>query len=203
MRYIRPLETTATEVIRMGMDERADAATLVRSALAASARADSEAAVGLLERAIERDGSAAVPRYLLAAEYARIGLIDRAIDETRRALERDPDFQDARFQLGMLHLTSGRIAEAASAWAPLEAQDAPQPLRLFAQGLLHMAQGRYAEARSLLAAGIAGNDANEALNANMRGVIEAMARTAQADAEDRGPGHVLLSAYRSSSGGTP
>ena len=187
----------------MATEPGADAiAVLVQNALAASARSDSEAALALLRRAVERDDSAAVPHYLLGAEYARIGIVDKAIDETQRALERDARFADARFQLGLLHFTSGRLAQAESAWAPLASPPAPRCLRLFAQGLLAMAQDRGAEAKSLIASGIAANHTNEALNADMRGVIEAMDAAVEGPAGDAGTGHVLLSAYRSSPGGS-
>jgi tetratricopeptide (TPR) repeat protein len=186
----------------MAMDEGNEAvATLVRNALAASARSESEAAMTLLKRAIEHDDSAATPHYLLGAEYARIGIIDRAIDETRRAVDCDAGFADARFQLGMLHFTSGRLAEASSAWEALGSVETGHPLRFFAQGLLMTAQGRFAEAKALLSSGIAMNRANDALNADMRGVIEAIERAGTHAAADASA-HVLLSAYRNSSPGS-
>ena len=111
---------------------------LTRLALAASAQNDAETAIAYLKQATELDAGAAIPRYLLGAEYAQIGIIDRAIAEMTLAVECDPDLATARFQLGLLQLTSAQVAEAAATWAPLEALGEVHPLRLFAAGLLQM-----------------------------------------------------------------
>lgn len=171
--------------------------TLTREALAASARSDAETAIGLLKRAIEIEDRAPVPHYLLGAEYAQIGLYDRAIDEMTQAVRCDPQLAPARFQLGLLHLTGGDAASAEAVWAPLESLPESDPLRIFQRGLVAMAYDRFDDARALLEAGIAVNDSNEALNADMRKVLAAMAQAGEEQAGTlAGSEHVLLSTYR-------
>lgn len=174
---------------------------LTRLALAASAQNDAEAAIGYLKQATELDAGAAIPRYLLGAEYAQIGIIDRAIAEMTLAVECDPQLATARFQLGLLQLTSAQVAEAAATWGPLEALGEVHPLRLFAAGLLQMAQDRFAEAKFLIAEGIERNADNAALNVDMLKVIERIERVERGNShpprDDAPPGdHVLVSAYK-------
>src|SRR3954470_9641995 len=57
-----------------------DSIALTREALLASGRNDAETAIGLLKRAIEADSAAAVPRYLLGAEYAQLGMLPKAAE---------------------------------------------------------------------------------------------------------------------------
>jgi tetratricopeptide (TPR) repeat protein len=189
--------------MHMTVDQDSDGVTtLLAHALRASAAGDSEAAIALFRRVIALDDSAASPHYLLGAEFARIGLVDKAAGEMQRALRCDPAMSTARFQLGLLHLTCGRVAEAAKEWEPLLAASRAQPLQLFARGLLLMAQDRFAESRSLLAAGIEADPENDALNGDMRRVIEAIDQVQRQGREEFSASHVLLSTYRSSSGET-
>jgi len=165
---------------------------LTRQALAASARNDSETAIGLLKRAIELDPGAGAAHHLLGAEYAQIGMIDKAIDQMRQAVACDADLAIARFQLGLLLLTTGDVNGAQEAWAALDRLGEAHPLRIFREGLLAMAQDRFADARRLIEDGIRGNGANDALNRDMRKVLEALA-----PARDEAPvaAHVLISTY--------
>jgi tetratricopeptide (TPR) repeat protein len=173
-----------------------DVNELTRKALEASARDDSEAAIAYLKEATEQDAGAAVPHFLLGAEYAQIGIIDRAIAEMGRAVANDPDLAIARFQLGLLHLTSGRVDEAAATWQPLEALGELHPLRLFQAGLLQMAHDRFAEAKFLIAEGIERNTDNAALNRDMKMVIARIEQAESAPPEAAGGDHVLVSAYK-------
>jgi tetratricopeptide (TPR) repeat protein len=168
---------------------------LTRKALEASAHEDSEGAITCLKEAIEVDGQAALPRYLLGAEYAQIGLIDRAVAEMSRAVSSDPGLAIARFQLGLLHLTSGRVEEAAATWQRLDALGELHPLRLFKEGLLQMARDRFAEAKFLIEEGLARHSGNTPLDADMRKVLAQIER-AEAPGDGAGSEHILLSAYR-------
>ena len=84
----------------------------------------------------------------------------------------DPRLWGAHFQLGLLHSTSGRLDEALRAWAPLDALAEDHPLRLFKTGLERLEQGDDEACIAHLTAGIEANHESEALNANMRLVIE-------------------------------
>lgn len=183
---------------RAAVHSSPDVQQLTSLALAASARNDSEAAISHLKHAIAADGADAVPHFLLGAEYAQIGLVDRALEEFTRAVESNPNLHTARFQLGLLLLTSGRVDEAASAWQPLDALEERDPLRLFRDGMLRLVQDDFDAARVALAAGVESATGNPALAADMRKVIERIdaARGAEAAAPDAAAGHVLVSAYR-------
>lgn len=115
-----------------------DAEELFRLGLQASNAQDSAAAINFLKQATERDPCHAKAAWLLGAEYAQIGMMDRAQAALERSVELEPDLTGARFQLGLLHLTSGQVDAATRVWEPLDAQDDDNPYRLFKAGMLHM-----------------------------------------------------------------
>jgi len=170
---------------------------LTGRALAASARGESEEAIACLKRAAEADARAGAPRYLLGAEYAQLGLYDRAIEEMSRAVEIEPALGTARLQLGLLHLTSGRVAEALEAWEPLAQLSEEDPLRWFQAGLSCLAADRLADARAFLEGGIQRNPANPPLNRDMEKIIAQLVSNGRAEsAADATSGeHVLVSGY--------
>jgi tetratricopeptide (TPR) repeat protein len=101
-----------------------------------------------------------------------------------RAVEIAPDYGIARFQLGFLAFTSGDAASASAAWEPLLKRDAGDSLRLFAEGLQRLAVDDFAAAADLLHRGMAANQDNPALNADMARLLEAIeAERAPADGE--------------------
>jgi tetratricopeptide (TPR) repeat protein len=167
--------------------------TLTQQALAAIARRDVETAIARLQQAADGDPDAAIPRYLLGAEYAQIGLVDKAIDAMEQALARDPALATARLQLGLLHLGAGRVEAALRSWAPLAGPEGHDAASLFARGLSALALDRFDDCRDHLEAGIAINQ-NEPLNDDMRKILAALqaAEVQEADSAD----HVLLDAYR-------
>ena len=88
--------------------------------------------------------------YFLGAEYAEIGLHDRAVEHMREALEVDSTLTVCRFQLGLLLLLSGKHQEAETVWSLLEAA----PYALFKEGLLALANNDIAMAKRSLSDGI-------------------------------------------------
>jgi tetratricopeptide (TPR) repeat protein len=180
------------------MDAQVSTAELLRMALAASARNDSESSIGLLERVIAQDDRLAEAHYLLGAEYAGRGLYDQAIQRMRAALERKPELAAARFQLGLLQLTMARVEDATSTWGFLDLLPANHPLLLFKTGLLHLVRDEFESAAAALRAGMARNTENAPLNRDMQLVLErvAAAQSRGAAAEASGQ-HFLVSAYRS------
>src|SRR6185369_9480952 len=83
-----------------------------------------------------------------------------------------PEFHLARFQLGFFELTSGEAAAASDTWAPLFAVLEPDHwMRRFVEGLEHLAADRFADCIHCLRAGIAANQENAPLNADMALVI--------------------------------
>jgi tetratricopeptide (TPR) repeat protein len=145
---------------------------LVHLALYAMRNDRHDEAMTLLKRAIEASPDSAAAHYLLGAEHAQIGLYDRAIAEMAESVRLDPGIPAAHFQLGLLHLTAGRVREAEAAWQPLERLAVDNPLRLFKSALLHLVHEERELCIQELRAGIANNTLNEALNNDMRRLLE-------------------------------
>lgn len=150
---------------------------LLALALEASRREDAGRALAYLKEASTRPDASPQALFMLGSEYAQLGMMDDAKANMARAVEVGPDFVIARFQLGMLHVTSGEVEAAKAAWEPLStlAQDHPQAyLATFHRGMLHMVADEFDEALAALNAGLAQNQENEALNGDMRRVIDAI-----------------------------
>lgn len=145
--------------------------------LAANAGNDNDpgAALGYLKEAASRPDASGLAHYMLGAEYAENKLYDRAADELEAALALDPTLHIARFQLGLLWLTGGVADKASSVLTPLDELAEDDPLRLFGQGLRHLMVDQFAEAEQCLAAGMAANQSNAALNGDMQQLRDAIA----------------------------
>jgi tetratricopeptide (TPR) repeat protein len=182
-----------------------DSEELLHLAIRASQANRHEEAIGYLKRATEIDPKNGRAYYMLGAEHAEIGMYDRAVEEMAKAVAIQPELSTAHFQLGLLHITSARIAEAEQAWKPLDKLKSDDPLRLFKDGLLHLARDEFDQCVTLIEKGIPLNRSNEALNNDMRRVIQevksrssATPPTGGTEAKAKtGASHVLLSAYRS------
>jgi tetratricopeptide (TPR) repeat protein len=151
-----------------------DAEELMHLALRAMENDESEAAITYLKRALVLAPNDGRLHFLLGAVHAEIGLDERAIAELSRAAQLAPELHTAHFQLGTLLLKRGEVERAAQAWRPLDVLDRNHPLYLFKSALTRLAEGDYSHCIADLKQGIARNDENEALNAEMR---EALART--------------------------
>jgi tetratricopeptide (TPR) repeat protein len=160
-----------------------DEAELIHLALHAMRNNRDEESMRLLKRTLQSFPSSAQAHYLLGAEHAQIGLYDRAVAELTEAVRLDPSLATAHFQLGLLHVTAGRVREAQAAWLPLDRLAADDPLRLFQSALLHLVRDEFAACIEDLQAGIARNEVNKPLNADMRRLL--------ADVQNRqaGPGN--------------
>src|SRR5229473_2163064 len=87
---------------------------------------------------------------MLAAIYAQIGLLDRAIEYFQQSLTINPQNVLARFQLGLTQLTAQRPQEALATWKP--GLDQPgEFLAHFHSGLALLQLQKPAEARALFA----------------------------------------------------
>lgn len=150
---------------------------LLALALEASRREDAGRALAYLKEASGRADASPQALFMLGSEYAQLGLMDDAKASMARAVEVGPDLVIARFQLGMLHVTSGEVDAARAAWAPLAALSADHPqayLATFHKGMLHLVADEFDAAVAALGAGLAQNLENEALNNDMRRVIDAV-----------------------------
>ena len=182
-----------------------DQGELFQLALNASNAGQSATALAYLKEAVGRDDAPAKAHYLLGAEYAQIGMYERAVDLMTSALALDPGLSVTRVQLGLLWLTAADVERAASVLAPLSALPESDPLFHFGAGLCHLINNRGAEAQLRLEQGIALNTANLPLNSDMRHILDEIGRLGSgtpvtcapapgAQANEEGQ-HVLLSAY--------
>lgn len=104
--------------------ERLDSDELLGLSLSAmNADRDAEA-TDLLKVLIEREPGHAYGHYLLAAQHAQLGLMDRAEAGFRNAASLAPaDFPMPRFQLGQLLMLKGKAQEAREILEPLTRQN--------------------------------------------------------------------------------
>lgn len=152
--------------------EMLDADELLHLALNSMDANDNEHALIYLKRALALAPDDGRLHYLLGAVHAELGMDERAIAEIGHAVQLSPRLHTAHFQLGALRLKRGDIAGVREAWQPLDALDATHPLALFRTGLLALIDGDTARCIAALKDGIAGNEENDALNEEMRAVLQ-------------------------------
>ena len=132
--------------------------------------------------------------YLLGAEYAQLGMVDRAAEEMERALALAPDMHTARLQLGLLYLTQADVEVSSVTLEPLCALKEDNCHCHFGLGLLHLMHDRFPECRVALTQGIARNVQNDALNLDMQKILDALPPPEPESAPS--DSNVWLSAYR-------
>ena len=178
-----------------------DQAELLRLALHAIGSNDSGTALSYLKEAVSRPDATANAHFMLGAEYAQIGMIDRAIPAIETALALDPALSIARFQLGLLRLTCGDPATAIDVLHPLDSLGDEHPLFHFGKGLVALARNELSEALHGLTCGIERNHDNPALNTDMLKIAHNISRAISDQAtssESADTQHIFLSAYKGS-----
>jgi Flp pilus assembly protein TadD len=181
---------------------RLDDEELLHLAIEASRKQRHGDAIEYLKDAAAKAPRNAKVRFLLGAEHAQIGMLDRAEEEMSAALEIDPGLVPARFQLGLLHLVRARVAEASVAWKPLEALPESDPYLHFKRALEYLVQDEFARCEEAMSRGMKLNTTNLPLNTDMQRILdEVKARTGQPPTAPKAEPseHVLLSAYKGSS----
>jgi len=111
-------------------------------------------AVVLLKTLLERDPRHVYGQYLLAAQHAQLGMMDRAEAGFRAVVAQAPEFPIARFQLAQLLLTQARPEEAKQHLATLTPLPEGQALGAYARALAAAADDDAAEAARQLRAGL-------------------------------------------------
>jgi predicted Zn-dependent protease len=152
--------------------DKLDNDELLRIALDAINQDRHADAVSMLKTLLERDARHVFGTYLLAAEHAQLGMMDRAEDGFRKTVELAPDFPMARFQLGQIHLTKNDAAAAKAVLAPLADLPAGQALSGYAKGLIAAANEDIGEAIRQLQSGLACEQDIPALAADMQRVLD-------------------------------
>jgi len=156
---------------------------LLRLALDAMNTGKDADAVVMLKTLVERDPGNAYGQYLLAAQHAQMGLMDRAEAGFRAAVGNGLELPVARFQLGQLLLVKGESAEAKATLAPLTTSD-DLALAAYARALMAAADENTGAAISQLNEGLALPQPIPALGADMQrllGNLQALASQGEAD----------------------
>ena len=110
-----------------------------------SLRADG-VALDCLKRAREQAPERADIRHLLGAEYAQIGMHERAEPEFAEALRLEPDRHSARFQFALVQMMRADVPTALQTLAPLLSLPPTDPMQRFGEGLDHLLRDRLEEA---------------------------------------------------------
>lgn len=130
-------------------------------------------AISLLKTLLERDPNHVFANYLLAAEHAQIGMVDRAEAGFARTVALAPEFNIARFQLGQIYLVKGDISAAKIALEPLtRSADQNQELSHYAKGLLALTDNNTEMAIADLQLGLACQHEIPALAADMQKIVD-------------------------------
>lgn len=145
---------------------------LLRLALDASGRGNAADAVSMLKTLVERDPANMFAHYLLAAEHAQLGLMDRAEAGFLRAVDLAPDFPMARFQLGQLLFLKGENAGGEQVLVPLAQRQDDDALPAYARAMIAAANEDVAEAVAQLQAGLARKQEIPALADDMQRLLE-------------------------------
>lgn len=179
-----------------------DQSELLQLAISSGQRNDAASSLIYLKEAVSRDDASPNAYLLLGAEYAEIGLYERAISAMEMALQLDPDLPNARLQLGLLVLSSGDGVKAETILQPLAHITPGDAQTRFASGLIHLIHDEFDAALEQLSLGMVQNTVNPAMNQNMQKIIDGINQLppevreqAAAKANETQAQHVMLSAY--------
>lgn len=151
-----------------------DATEYLHLALHAVQKGDHHAALLYLKNVLELQPDNSAAHYLMAAEHAELGLLERAAEGMAESLLLDPGLDIARFQLGLLKLQLDRIPEAAEAFGTLVQVSTDTSLREFASGYMALIAEDKALAIPHFAAGLELCDNNLALKQDMTRVLDSL-----------------------------
>lgn len=173
--------------------EKLDNDELLVLALAAINGGRDAEALLLLKTLLEREPGQVHARYLLAAQYAQMGLMDRAEAGFRAVVAAAPQLAIARFQLGQLLLGKGDADQAAAVLAPLSGGD--DALAAYARGLSALVGEDSVAAARELRAGLALAQPVPALAADMQRLLDGIAAPADTIAPLAAAAPRFLSSY--------
>lgn len=174
-----------------------DQVELLQLAITSGKRNDSASTLAYLKEAVSREDASANAYFLLGAEYAEIGLYERAREAMEAAVKLDPNMPLARFQLALLLIAGNDVA---SAEPLLQGLTTEAGLADFAEGLLHLIREEFDASLARIAQGMQ-NSNNQPLNNNMQAIANAInqlppeVRNKQNETNEEHLQHVMLSVY--------
>jgi len=177
---------------------------LMSSGMSASQANDGAQAIEWFQKASAADPGAALPQFLLGAEFAALGDMGQAETAFANATLLAPGFPMARYQLGLLQFSSGRAGVGLLTWQPLLELPDTDPLPHFVRGFAALAQDRFEEALEHYRRGLELNTTNSALSGDIEKVIaginalasKAVPEEESTEAEGDSGNHVLLANYQ-------
>ncbi len=173
-----------------------DTNELMHMAVHASANGRPDDGIRALKELLGQEPDNAGAHFLLAADYAEIAMLDRAVDHYGRCLELDPELDIARLQFALLLTALDKIDDAKATLEPFVDGEPRSYYTDFAKGLHALFDEKLDEARASFQAGIEANDENVPLNEDFRKIVAQIDETTGEPAEvaPMSTSH-LLSAY--------
>lgn len=139
-------------------------------------------AVVLLKVLTGRSPGNPLAYYLLAAQHAQTGLMDRAEQGFKRAVELAPEFAMAHFQLGQLMLVKGDAAAAAHEFRQVRSDD--PAIACYAEGLCALAEERPVDALASLQRGLMLPQTIPALAQDMQQLVDGVGAVAMQEGQE-------------------
>jgi tetratricopeptide (TPR) repeat protein len=173
-----------------------DAEECLHLALHASSVGNHHACMTYLKQGLQQQPGNARAIYLLAAQHAELGLLERAIGGMKAAIAIEPGLEIARLQLGLLLLDRNRGNEAREHFSAL-AKASDHTLRLCSEAMMAVADNDSAVAGQKLSLAIS-QSSNRALSVLMQRLLEILSNAAAVDTDrpDGQENQVNLGAYR-------
>ncbi|NVJ59022.1 MAG: tetratricopeptide repeat protein [Gammaproteobacteria bacterium] len=153
------------------MSMKLDSDELLHLAIHASNQDRHDDAIRMLKEAVEQDPNNAFNHYMLAAEYATVGLYDRALGEFKTTVEQMPDLKPARIQYALLLIATNQNDEALPTLKPLQDTETPDCYTHFSNGLVALIDEDLEKAKQDIQNGINENNDNLPLNNDFEKII--------------------------------
>lgn len=172
---------------------------ILHLAIEATRKGEHGSSISYLKEGVSRFPNDAKLAYVLGAEFAQIGIYDKAESEMQRAVLLDQDLYTASFQLGLLQMTLGKVDDAKLSWKNIDRLPEAHSLWLFKTGLEQLADNKNVEAKVLLEQGIAANDFSPELTRDITMILESIADSTSdvVDSTNSAAGQAWLNAYNS------
>lgn len=153
-----------------------DAQEYLHLAVNASQQGDHHASIDYLHKCLDQEPENSDALYLLAAEHAELGLLDRGIAGMERAIELDPAQETAKFQLALLYLAQSRPEKARDSLESLHEETQDAALKQYSFAMLRVIGDEIEKAVEEIRQGLDADYGNTQLDNTMRNVLAAIER---------------------------
>lgn len=178
-----------------------DAQEYLHLAINATQKDQHHAALDYLHKALDQEPNNAQAVFLLAAEYAELGLYQRAIENMEKSITLDPSIEMAYYQLSLLYIQMGRPDQSIPLWQHLSENAKDNSLMLFSKGMIELESNKE-NGISIISQAIEIASTNTFLNTSMTTLLnlltESESQTKHAEAKDESISSLMLNAYKDS-----